>query len=281
MSKVFLRSSLFDIQYSCALNCLSLLCQSRSMKFRPCIDLHNGKVKQIVGGSLADGQEPETNFVSEKTPAWFAELYKSDGLTGGHVIKLGRGNDDAAREALAAWPGGFQVGGGITVNNAAQWLKAGAAQVIVTSYIFQNGRIDSARLDRLVSAAGRDRLVLDLSCRKKEGQYHVVTDRWQTFTETTVDAESLSQLSESCGEFLVHGVDVEGKQQGMDEELIELLAAHAPIPCTYAGGVRSFEDLGKLNQASGGRIDVTIGSALDVFGGAMPYRDVVEFCRNN
>ncbi|MCK4563366.1 MAG: phosphoribosylformimino-5-aminoimidazole carboxamide ribotide isomerase [Verrucomicrobia bacterium] len=251
------------------------------MKFRPCIDLHNGKVKQIVGGSLADGQEPETNFVSEQSPAWYAELYKSDGLTGGHVIKLGSGNDEAAREALAAWPGGLQVGGGITADNAAEWLEAGAAQVIVTSTIFRNGRLDSDRLNQLVTKIGKERLVLDLSCRKKDGQYFVVTDRWQTFTEIAVDAGSLSQLSESCCEFLVHGVDVEGKQQGMDEELIQLLAAHSPIPCVYAGGVRSFDDLARLDGVGQGRIDVTIGSALDLFGGSMPYRDVVGFCRSN
>ncbi|MEE9368869.1 MAG: phosphoribosylformimino-5-aminoimidazole carboxamide ribotide isomerase [Pontiella sp.] len=251
------------------------------MKFRPCIDLHNGKVKQIVGGSLADGQEPKTNFVSEKPPAWYASLYKQDGLTGGHVIKLGTGNDDAARAALAAWPNGLQVGGGITSDNAAEWLNAGAAQVIVTSTIFQNGQIDETRLKRLVAETGRDRLVLDLSCRKKNGQFHVVADRWQTFTETVVDADSLRQLADSCCEFLVHGVDVEGKQQGMDEELIALLAAHSPIPCVYAGGVRSFADLEKLNAAGNGKIDVTVGSALDLFGGPLPYRDVVEHCRGN
>ncbi len=251
------------------------------MKFRPCIDLHNGKVKQIIGGSLADGQEPETNFVSEKPPTWFAELYKSDGLAGGHVIKLGTGNDAAAREALAAWPGGLQVGGGITADNALQWLEAGAAQVIVTSAIFRNGIIDEEQLGRLVSKIGKERLVLDLSCRKKDGRYFVVADRWQTFTETVVDAASLFQLSESCCEFLVHGVDVEGKQQGMDEELIALLAAHSPIPCTYAGGVRNFQDLETLTKAGDGKIDVTIGSALDLFGGEMPYRDVVEYCRES
>ena len=250
------------------------------MKFRPCIDLHNGKVKQIVGGSLADGQEPETNFVSEKSPAWFAKLYKEDWLTGGHVIKLGSGNDDAAREALAAWPGGLQVGGGITAENAFQWLEAGAAQVIVTSYIFQNGRIDEARLHKLVTETGRDKLVLDLSCRKRDGQYFVVADRWQTFTETPVDARSLRQLADYCCEFLVHGVDVEGRQQGMDEELVGLLAGHSPIPCVYAGGVRSFQDLEKLDRAGRGRIDVTVGSALDLFGGPMPYREVVDYCRN-
>lgn len=251
------------------------------MKFRPCIDLHNGKVKQIVGGSLADGSEPETNFVSEKPPAWFAKRYKEDWLTGGHVIKLGIGNDDAAREALAAWPNGLQVGGGISAENAFQWLEAGAAQVIVTSYIFKGGQIDPDRLRKLVAETGRDRLVLDLSCRKKEGRYHVVTDRWQTFTETVVDRQSLQQLADCCCEFLVHGVDVEGKQQGMDLELIELLAEHAPIPCVYAGGVRNFQDLEKLNQAGSGNIDVTIGSALDIFGGTMPYQDVVAFCQNH
>ncbi len=251
------------------------------MKFRPCIDLHHGQVKQIVGGTLSDGAEPETNFVSEKPPTWFAELYKSDGLTGGHVIKLGAGNDEAAREALAAWPGGLQVGGGITAENAGEWLDAGAAQVIVTSSIFRNGRLDADRLDQLVSAIGKERLVLDLSCRKKDGQYFIVTDRWQTFTKTVVDKESLRQLSASCCEFLVHGVDVEGKQQGMDEELIQLLAAHSPIPCVYAGGVRSFDDLEKLAKAGGGKIDVTVGSALDLFGGPLPYRDVVEYCRGN
>ncbi len=251
------------------------------MKFRPCIDLHDGKVKQIVGGSLAEGVEPETNFVSEKSPAWFAELYKTDGLVGGHVIKLGAGNDEAAREALAAWPGGLQVGGGITAENATEWLEAGATQVIVTSSIFRNGQLDEDRLDQLISTIGKERLVLDLSCRKKDNQYFIVTDRWQTFTKTVVNAESLSQLSGSCCEFLIHGVDVEGKQQGMDEELIQLLADHSPIPCTYAGGVRSFDDLEKLAQAGKGKIDVTIGSALDLFGGPMPYRDVVEYYRNN
>jgi phosphoribosylformimino-5-aminoimidazole carboxamide ribotide isomerase len=250
------------------------------MKFRPCIDLHDGKVKQIVGGSLSNGTEPETNFISEKPPSWYAQLYKKNWLTGGHVIKLGSGNDAAAREALAAWPNGLQVGGGITAENAFQWLEAGAAQVIVTSYIFNHGQIDDTRLQKLLAATGRDRLVLDLSCRKKDGRYHVVTDRWQTFTETVVDARSLRRLSDFCCEFLVHGVDVEGKRQGMDEELIALLAEHAPIPCVYAGGVRDFQDLEKLNRAGNGTIDVTVGSALDIFGGTLPFGEVVEFCRN-
>jgi phosphoribosylformimino-5-aminoimidazole carboxamide ribotide isomerase len=249
------------------------------MKFRPCIDLHNGQVKQIVGGSLTDGADPETNFVSDRSPAWYAERYRADGLTGGHVIKLGPNNEAAAREALAAWPDGLQIGGGITAENAAEWIDAGAAQVIVTSYIFRDGRLDDARIEQLISAIGPNRLVLDLSCRRKNGRYYVVTDRWQTFTETEVNASSLARLANSCCEFLIHGVDVEGKQQGMDEELIALLAKDSPIPCVYAGGVRSFADLEKLNAVGKGAIDVTIGSALDLFGGSLPYREVVAFCQ--
>ena len=248
------------------------------MKFRPCIDLHNGQVKQIVGGSLTDGKEPETNFVSEKTPAWYAELYRRDKLTGGHVIKLGSGNDTAAREALAAWPGGLQIGGGITAENAREWLEAGAAQVIVTSSLFQHQQLDPAKLKKIHTAVGSDRLVLDLSCRKKEGKYYVVIDRWQTFTQTVLDEQTLNDLASYCCEFLIHGVDVEGKQQGMDEELIALMAKYSPIPCVYAGGVRSFDDLEKLNQAGHGKIDVTIGSALDLFGGPLSYQKVVDYC---
>ena len=249
------------------------------MKFRPCIDLHNGKVKQIVGGSLSDGADPETNFVSEKPPAWYAGRYEKDGLTGGHVIKLGPGNTAAAKEALAAWPGGLQVGGGIAVDNAADWIAAGASHVIVTSYLFQKGQLDPNRLDQLLNAVGPEKLVIDLSCRKKDGAYHVVTDRWQSFTNMIVNQHSLKTLSGYCAEFLIHGVDVEGKQQGMDEELVKLLADHCPIPCVYAGGVRNFDDLAHLNAAGRGRIDVTIGSALDLFGGDMPYEDVVAYCR--
>jgi len=250
------------------------------MKFRPCIDLHEGKVKQIVGGTLSDNLAPETNYVSDRSPAWYASLYRGDGLTGGHVIKLGPDNDEAALEALGAWPGGLQIGGGITAENAGKWLDAGASQVIVTSYIFQNGRLNPVKLDLLLKAVGRERLVIDLSCRRKEGAYHVVTDRWQSFTSMVVNEHSLKTLSAYCSEFLIHGVDVEGKQQGMDEELIALLAEHTPIPCVYAGGVRSMDDLETLDAAGRGRIDVTVGSALDLFGGPLPYREVVARCKN-
>lgn len=249
------------------------------MKFRPCIDLHDGQVKQIVGGSLNDsGQNPATNFVSSKPSSWYANLYREDNLSGGHVIKLGANNDQPAKEALAAWPGGLQIGGGITAENASYWMEAGAAKVIVTSFVFSGGRVDLSRLEKLVAEVGKENLVLDLSCRQKDGEYFVVTDRWQTFTDTAVNAESLTHLSEYCSEFLVHGVDVEGLQQGMDEALIGLLAANVSIPCVYAGGVRSFDDLQKLKTAGNGKIDVTVGSALDLFGGQLPYRRVVDFC---
>ena len=192
--------------------------------FRPCIDLHEGRVKQIVGGSIDDARPDalRTNFVSDKPPAWYAELYRRDNLRGGHVIKLGQGNDDAAREALAAWPGGLQIGGGITADNAAGWIDAGASHVIVTSWLFRDGKLDEARLEQLGQAIGQARLVLDLSCRRRGDEYFVVTDRWQTFTELRVNADTLGGLAKRCDEFLIHGVDVEGLGQGIDEALVEL-----------------------------------------------------------
>lgn len=248
------------------------------MKFRPCIDLHDGQVKQIVGSTLIDGAAPTENFVSAHPPAWFAKLYAEKELRGGHVIKLGRGNDAAAREALAAAPGWLQVGGGIDRTNALEWLDTGASQVIVTSSIFTNGQLDWDELRALSELVGKERLVLDLSCRWRDENYWIVMDRWQRFTDTPVDAASLERLSTYCNEFLVHGVDVEGKQQGMDERLIALLAKESPIPVVYAGGVRALEDLQKLRIAGSNRIDVTVGSALDLFGGNLPFEQVVEFC---
>jgi len=248
--------------------------------FRPCIDLHDGRVKQIVGGSINDSQPDSlhTNFVSEKPPAWFAELYLSDDLLGGHVIKLGQGNDDAAREALAAWPGGLQVGGGITADNAAEWINAGASHVIVTSWLFRNGQLDEDRLSQLGQALGQAQLVIDLSCRKRDGDYFVVTDRWQTFTDLRVNADTLCRLAKHCDEFLIHGVDVEGLAQGIDEELVQLIAEHSPIRATYAGGAKSMEDLQLVTALGQGRVHLTIGSALDIFGGnGVRYEDAVAF----
>ena len=251
--------------------------------FRPCIDLHEGKVKQIVGGTLGDDpNQLRTNFVSERPAAWFAELYKRDGLHGGHVIMLGQGNETAAREALGAYPGGLQVGGGINVDNARAWLDAGASHVIVTSWVFRGGRLDSERLESLVAAIGRERLVLDLSCRRRGNDYFVVTDRWQKFTDLQITRETLSRLAGSCAEFLIHAADVEGLCRGIDSELVAQLAEWATIPTTYAGGAKSLADLEEVTRVGHGRIDLTIGSALDIFGGTgVRYADVVEFNRRS
>jgi phosphoribosylformimino-5-aminoimidazole carboxamide ribotide isomerase len=247
--------------------------------FRPCIDLHEGKVKQIVGGTLEAGPgKLKTNFVSERSAAWYAELYKRDGLKGGHVVMLGPGNETAARAALEAYPGGLQVGGGINMENARPWLEAGASHVIVTSWIFQNKKLDRERLRTLVSAIGKDRLVLDLSCRRQNGQYRVVTDRFKTFTDLQLNEGTLEELAGSCAEFLVHAVDVEGLCSGIDKELVENLGRWAPIPTTYAGGANSLDDLALVTKLSDGSVDLTIGSALDIFGGrSIRYEDVVAY----
>jgi phosphoribosylformimino-5-aminoimidazole carboxamide ribotide isomerase len=250
------------------------------MKFRPCIDLHNGKVKQIVGSSLSDDNPAglQTNFVADNPPGYFAAMYRADNLTGGHIIKLGPGNDEAAREALSAWPRNMQVGGGITLENAADWLDSGASHVIVTSSVFKNGKVDRGYLLRLVQKIGRKHLVLDLSCRKMGNDYFIVTDRWQKFTEVPITPENLDEFSRSCDEFLVHAADVEGKCGGIEEELVEKLGRWATIPTTYAGGVRNLDDLRRINDLGRGNLDATVGSALDIFGGnGLRYDEVVAF----
>lgn len=253
------------------------------MRFRPCIDIHNGKVKQIVGGSLRDsGDEARENYISSQGAEYFAQLYKEDGLKGGHVILLNPPSSDyfgaTKRQALAAleaYPGGLQIGGGITAENAEEYLEAGASHVIVTSYVFRDGKFHQGNMERLVSAVGKERIVLDLSCRKKDGAYYVVTDRWQKFTEVRLDSRVLEELAEYCDEFLIHGVDVEGKRSGMEGELVHMLGKWDGIPVTYAGGIGTLEDLERFRELSGGRVDFTIGSALDLFGGDIPY-DVVR-----
>ncbi|HEU0009198.1 MAG TPA: phosphoribosylformimino-5-aminoimidazole carboxamide ribotide isomerase [Verrucomicrobiae bacterium] len=249
--------------------------------FRPCIDLHDGKVKQIVGGTLGDdASRIRTNFVSERPASWFAELYKRDGLRGGHVIMLGPGNEAAARDALQAYPGGLHVGGGIHIDNARIWLDAGASHVIVTSWVFRDGHLDTERLASLAAAIGRERLVLDLSCRRRGDDYFVVTDRWQKFTDLQITRETFSLLAGSCAEFLIHAADVEGLCRGIDSELVARLAEWTPIPTTYAGGANSLADLEEVTRIGRGRIDLTIGSALDIFGGTgVRYADAVEFNR--
>ena len=253
-------------------------------KFRPCIDLHDGKVKQIVGSSLSDsGTGLKTNFETDRSSAWFAELYKRDGIKGGHVIMLGKGNESAAKDALSAYPGGLQVGGGINAQNAKEYIDAGASHVIVTSWIFPEGKLDRERLAELVRVVGKEHLILDLSCKRTgfvdgKPQWKIATNRWQTIIDIEITKETLEDLAKSCDEFLVHAADVEGKQQGMDDDLIRFLAENSPIPVTYAGGAKSLEDLKHCKEISNGKIDLTIGSALDLFGGkGVKYDDCVKF----
>lgn len=255
------------------------------MRFRPCIDIHNGKVKQIVGGTLAgDGAAAEENYVSEHDAAWFARFYTQDRLEGGHIIMLNpvsapqyRQTKEQAVRALQAAPGLFQLGGGVTPYNAREFLDAGASKVIVTSYVFQDGTFNRRHLEKMTTAVGKEHLVLDLSCRKMGKDYYIVTDRWQKFTDVCLNPQTLERLADSCSEFLVHAVDVEGRRRGPELELVDLLS-EARIPVTYAGGVSDFRDLEELRQRGKDRVDVTIGSALDIFGGSMSYRRVLEAC---
>lgn len=257
------------------------------MEFRPCIDIHNGRVKQIVGGSLQDaGNRAKENFVADQDAGFFAKLYREAGIRGGHVILLnpeGSPYYGATREqaigALRAYPGGLQAGGGITPDNAADFLEAGASHVIVTSYVFREGRIEYDRLERMRAAVGQERLVLDLSCRRTSGGYRVVTDRWQKMTQEYVGEALMDRLSEYCDEFLVHAVDVEGKSEGIEEELAVLLGKWTGKPVTYAGGIHSFQDLELLHTLGSNRLNATVGSALDLYGGTLPWKKVLELCR--
>ena len=250
------------------------------MRFRPCIDLHQGVVKQLVGSSLEDGHPPVENFRSDRSAADYARLYREDGLDGGHVIMLGPGNDEAAAAALAAFPYGFHIGGGISPDNAAGWLDRKAAAVIVTSYVFRDGLLNRDNLEKMVDATGRDRLVIDLSCARVGdeigGRYLVATDRWQKLTDFAVEPHGLEELAQSCSEFLIHATEREGMQQGIDEDLVRLLADITPIPTTYAGGIRSIDDVEAVEKLGQGRLDYTVGSALDLFGGeGLRYQELV------
>lgn len=256
------------------------------MKFRPCIDIHNGKVKQIVGGSLRDeGDQAAENFVSHQDGAYFARLYQDYGLLGGHVIMLNPASSpyypETKRQALLAlenFPGGLQVGGGIHAGNAQEFLNAGASHVIVTSYVFSDGKISYENLEKISRVTGPEHLVLDLSCRRKGDDYYIVTDRWQKFTEVPFTVETLQELGQYCDEYLIHAVDVEGKARGIEEEVVRRLAQYTEHPVTYAGGVGSMDDLRKLESLGGGHVDVTVGSALDLFGGSLPFTEILAFC---
>jgi len=254
------------------------------MKFRPCIDIHKGQVKQIVGGTLRDDSLGLIeNFVAGKDAAYFAEMYKKDRLIGGHVIMLGPGNEEEALKALRAYPQGLQIGGGIKPENAEYFLEQGTSHVIVTSYVFKDGKINFENLDKLVSVVGTNRLVLDLSCRERDGTYLVVTDRWQNFTDFEVTPEHLGQLASYCDEFLIHGADVEGQCNGIQTGLVRRLGLWASrqdvnTPMTYAGGIWSLDDIKSMQRLGNGKLNFTVGSALDIFGGkSLTYREVVDW----
>lgn len=258
------------------------------MNFRPCIDIHNGQVKQIVGGSLIDmGDYAKENFVSDKDGGYYATLYKNAGLKGGHIILLNPKDsqyyeDDVlqAKKALAAYNNGLMIGGGINNENACEFLKAGASHVIVTSYVFKNGEILFDNLERIKRETGKEHLVLDLSCRKKDGDYYIVTDRWQKFTNVKITGKLMKELSSYCDEYLIHAVDVEGQTHGIESGLVRILDEYNTIPVTYAGGVGSYEDLTLLKELGHNKIDVTIGSALDLFGGKLEFKKVLDICRS-
>lgn len=259
------------------------------MEFRPCIDIHNGKVKQIVGSSLVDeGDKAEENFVSEKDADFFAEFYRQEGLKGGHVILLNKKDSPyyietkaQAMKALGAYPGGLQVGGGITAENAKEFIDAGASHVIVTSYVFSNGEINYTNLERLWDAVGKEHIVLDLSCRRHHRNYYVVTDRWQTFTKEEVTPELLEKLAPYCDEFLIHAADVEGKSEGIDKDLIEILSDYEGNALTYAGGISDYDDIDLIQTYGKGKLNITVGSALDLFGGKLNYETVKQMCQSS
>lgn len=246
-----------------------------SMKFRPCIDLHGGKVKQIVGGTYNETGAKE-NFVSEKGSDYYAKLYMDSGLTGGHLISIGKGNDLEIAKALNSYPNGLQIGGGVTLDNAMDYINQGATHVIVTSFIFSNGLFKFENLKAISELVGKDKLVVDLSCRKKDDKYYVVTDRWEKFTEFELNQENIDLLINYCDEFLIHAVDVEGKCNGINEELVKLMSELVTIPCTYAGGIHSIEDIELIETIGSGKIDFTVGSAVDVFGGHLSYETLVK-----
>ena len=256
------------------------------MEFRPCIDIHNGKVKQIVGGSLKDkNNQALENFVSEQDAPFYAKLYRDAGIKGGHIILLNPVDSEyyeatktQALAALKAYPGGLQVGGGITPDNAGEYLETGASHVIVTSYVFKDGRIHFERLQKMVEAVGKEHLVLDVSCRKCGEDYMVVTDRWQKVTEEKLDCALLDRLSAYCDEFLIHAVDVEGKADGIEKELVTVLGQWGKLPITYAGGVHSYEDLQLIKELGNDHLNVTVGSALDLFGGKLKWDEVLFLC---
>lgn len=252
------------------------------MRFRPCIDIHNGCVKQIIGSTL-NGSNAAENYKSEKGAAHYADLYKEKNLFGGHIILLNPADSDEyeadkkeAARALSAFPGGLQIGGGINDKNAPEFLSLGASHVIVTSFVFKDGRINFNNLDKLTGAVGKEKIVLDLSCRKRDGKYYIVTDRWQKYTDVVFDKDTINILKDFCCELLVHAVDIEGKKSGIDTKLVDILSS-SPVLSTYAGGISSIEDIELVKKQGKNKVDFTIGSALDLFGGEIPFETVSAY----
>ena len=259
------------------------------MRFRPCIDIHNGKVKQIIGDSLRDDTDSAIdNFVSDHSAGYYAALFQRKNITGGHIVLLNAPDSpqyEATRkqalEALSVWPGGMQLGGGVNAENAEFWLNAGASHVVVTTYAFSGGKINFEHLEALRSAVGREHIVLDVSCKKKEQDsthYFIVTDRWQNMTDVELNTQTLGTLSAYCDEFLIHAADVEGRQKGIEAGVVEILGEFEGRPMTYAGGVRAAADISRIKLLGRNRLDVTIGSALDLFGGSLSLDDVIAAC---
>lgn len=254
------------------------------MEFRPCIDIHNGQVKQIVGSSLSDDKDfAVDNFVAKKSADYYADMYKEHGLRGGHIILLNSKESDyydatraQALLALNSYPGGLQVGGGINSSNAKMWIDAGATHVIVTSALFEDGKLSIDAMEKISSVVGPENLVFDLSCKRIGDKYFICTNRWQTVTEVSLDAALLKELEKYCDEYLIHAVDVEGKANGIEEDLVVELARYTGNAVTYAGGIHNMNDLDILYQKGEGRINATIGSALDIFGGNMKFDEVIS-----
>ncbi|KXN72896.1 phosphoribosylformimino-5-aminoimidazole carboxamide ribotide isomerase [Conidiobolus coronatus NRRL 28638] len=252
-------------------------------QFRACIDLHEGRVKQIVGGSLNNKDESlKTNFVSEHPSSYFAKLYKQFHLEGAHIIKLGPRNDEAAEEALKEYPDMLHLGGGINLDNCKEWIEKGASKVIVTSWLFPNAKFSLENLKLLCDKVGKDRLVIDISCRRVQNEWVIAMNKWQTLTDLKVNLDTIKLLEEYCSEFLVHAADLEGLCQGIDSELVSKLGEWVTIPTTYAGGGRSIEDLDLVQQLSNGKVDLTLGSCLDIFGGSLvKFDDAVNWNKQN
>ncbi|KAG0146857.1 hypothetical protein CROQUDRAFT_656846 [Cronartium quercuum f. sp. fusiforme G11] len=252
--------------------------------FRPCIDLHNGQVKQIVGGSLDlnDPDKLQTNFSSNQPVEYYTGLYQGHNLTGTHLIKLGPSNDETALRALNSWRGQIQLGGGVDLSNAEKWLDAGADKIIVTSFLFPGCKFSEERLRQIVELVGKEKLVIDLSCKKRDSSWFVASNQWRDLTDTEVNEETLRDLSNSCAEFLIHAADHEGLCKGIDTDLVKCLGKWSRVPVTYAGGANSVTDLDLVKRLSDSKVDLTFGSALDIFGGTkVKFEDLVHWNKTN